>query len=181
MTWSGGRPSGPAVRPRSVLLAALGASFLFGLPGCSVMLHSPGPCMPPAYALDPAVVAPGGTLRVSAPDAACDPRYGQDAKVRIDLVNGRHEVLLSELAPMSDAGAFTHVLDIPATLKPGTYGISAAPDGVDWCDDTGHNNRLENPGIGDSGFGVARAACAVPQVGFRVTGQASATYLRWLP
>lgn len=170
MTWSGGRLSDPAVRSRAVLLAALGAASLWGLSGCSVVLHPPGPCMPPAYALDAAVVAPGGTLRVSAPEATCDPRYGQDAKVRVDLVNGRREILLSELAPMSDAGAFTHVLKIPATLKPGAYGISAAPDGMDWCDDTGRNNRLENPGFGGTGLGVVPAACAVPHVGFEVTG-----------
>lgn len=126
--------------------------------------------MPPAYILATAVVAPGGTLRISAPAATCKPRYGEDARVRIDLVNTRREVLLTELAAMSDAGAFTHALEIPATLKPGTYGISAAPDGVDWCDDTGRNNRLENPGFGDTGLRVVRTACAVPYVEFRVAG-----------
>lgn len=90
--------------------------------------------------------------------------------MRIDLVNGHQDVLLSELAPMSGAGAFTHTVEIPASLKPGTYGISAAPDGVDWCDDTGRNNRVENSGFKDTGLLVVRAACAVPRVEFRVTG-----------
>ena len=64
---------------------------------------------------------------------------------------------------MSDDGAFTHALDIPATLKPGTYGISAAPNSVDWRDDTGHNNRVENPRFGHIWLRVVRAACGLPR------------------
>ncbi|WP_411732585.1 hypothetical protein [Paeniglutamicibacter sp.] len=169
MTWKGATASGSAACARALLVAAVGAGALLGVSGCSVILHSSRPCMPPNYTLDSLVIAPGGTLRISAPDATCDPRYGEDAKVRIDLVNGHQDVLLTELAPMSDAGAFTHTMEIPASLTPGTYGISAAPDRVDWCDDTGHNNRVENPGFGDSGLLVVRAACAVPHVDFRVT------------
>jgi hypothetical protein len=159
----------PAGCARALLVAA-SAAILTGVSGCSIITGSSGPCMPPAYTLDSTVIAPGGTLRISAPDAPCNPRYGEDAKVRIDLVNGHQEVEFTELAPMSDAGAFTHSLEIPASLKPGTYGISAVPDGVDWCDDTGRNNRLENPGFGDTGLGVVRSSCAVPYVGFRVAG-----------
>ncbi len=170
MTWMETPVPGLAACRRGLLVATLGAGALLGLPGCSLMLHSSGPCMPPGYMLDSLVVAPGGTLRVSAPAATCNPRYGEAARVRIDLVDARQEVLLSELAPMSDDGSFSHVLDIPATLKPGTYGISAAPDSVDWCDDTGHNNRVENPGFGDSGLSAVRAACATPHVAVRVTG-----------
>lgn len=170
MTWIGASVSGSATCARALLVIAVGAGALFGVSGCSAIPQSSRPCMPPEYTLDSAVIAPGGTLRISAPDATCDPRYGEDAKVRIDLVNVRQEVLLTELAPMSDAGAFTHALEIPASLEPGSYGISAAPDGVDWCDDTGRNNRLENPDFGDTGLGVLRAACGVPHVGFQVTG-----------
>lgn len=109
-------------------------------------------------------------MRVSAPAATCNPRYGEAARVRIDLANARQEVLLSELAPLSDDGAFTHALDVPATLKPGTYGISAATNSVDGRDDTGHNNRVENPRFGHTWLRVVRAACGMPHVAFRVAG-----------
>lgn len=170
MTRMAAQAPGLGACARGLLVALLGTGALLGLPACSLLLHSSGPCMSPGYTLDSRVVAPGGTLRVSAPAATCNPRYGEAARVRIDLVNARQEILLSELAPMSDDGAFNHVLKIPATLMPGTYGISAAPDSVDWCDDTGHNNWVENPDFGDTGLGVVRAACAMPHVAFRVTG-----------
>ena len=104
---------------RALCAFALCVGTLPGISGCSALPHSFGPCMPPEYTLDSTTVAPGGTLRVSTPDATCNPRYGEDAKVRIDLVNERQEVMLSELAPMSDAGAFTHALAIPASIRAG--------------------------------------------------------------
>ncbi|GAA1858721.1 hypothetical protein GCM10009715_02760 [Paeniglutamicibacter psychrophenolicus] len=124
--------------------------------------------MPPAYTLDSSVVAPGGTLVVSAPEATCNPRYGDQARIRIDLLDEHHEVLLSVLASMSDTGAFTHAIELPTILRPGDYGISAFPEGVDWCDDTGRNNRVENPGFGTTGLGMLRVSCAEPFVGFQV-------------
>lgn len=161
-------PGSGAARTLCAFVLCVGT--LPGISGCSALSHSPGPCLPPKYTLDSTLVAPGGTLRVSAPDATCNPRYGEDAKVRIDLVNERQEVLLSEISPMSDAGAFTHTLAIPDALRPGTYDISATPDGVDWCDDTGQNNRLENPGFESTGMAVVRASCGIPYVHLRVTG-----------
>ena len=134
------------------------------------MLHSSDPCMPPGYMLGSLVVAPGRDIARfgSGSHVQSAPWRGSKSTDR----SGRRpqEVLLSELAPMSDEGSFSHVLDIPATLKPGSYGSSAAPDSVDWCDDTGHNNRVENPGFRDSGLSAVRAACATPHVAVRVTG-----------
>ncbi len=124
--------------------------------------------MPPAYTLDSPVVAPGGTLGISAPDATCNPGYGEDAKICIELVDDFQHVVTTELAPMSDAGSFTHGLRIPIGTKPGAYAITAMPDGVEWCDDTGRNNRLDGAAIGVNGMSTARASCAAPRVGFQV-------------
>ncbi|QXQ09752.1 hypothetical protein [Paeniglutamicibacter sp. Y32M11] len=46
----------------------------------------------------------------------------------------------------------------------------ARADGVDWCDDTGRNNRLASPGFVDTWVLVVLADCTVPHGEFRVTG-----------
>lgn len=142
--------------------------MLLAVAGCIAPIHTSTPCMPPAYTLDSPVVAPSETLGMSAPDATCNPRYGKDARVRIDLVDARQQVVLTELAPMSDAGSFAFDLRIPGGTKPGAYGITAMPNGLDWCDDTGSNNRLGGADTGIEGVAAARASCAMPRVGFRV-------------
>ena len=158
-----------ALRARVLLSGAFGASLMVAFAGCTAPVHTSAPCMPPAYTLDSPAVAPGETLRISAPAATCNPGYGKEAQVRIEVVNDRQQVVLTELAPMSDAGAFTHDLRIPGGTEPGAYGITALPDELDWCDDTGRNNRLGGTGIGIEGFAAARASCAVPRLGFQVT------------
>lgn len=70
---------------------------------------------------------------------------------------------------MSDAGTFAYALRIPDGTTPGDYGITAMPDGLDWCDDTGKNNRLDSAAIGIEGIAAVRASCAIPRVGFHIT------------
>ncbi|MFJ6415822.1 hypothetical protein [Paeniglutamicibacter sp. NPDC091659] len=149
-------------------LTLAGAASLL-VSGCQPPFSGAPPCMPPEYVLDSTSLKAGESLTVSAPDATCDPRYGERAQIQIDLLDEQNEALLTELAPMGDAGSFEHTLRIPATTKPGSYSISATPYGVDWCDDTGRNNRIENLGFGQSGMAVIRVACATPYVPFRVT------------
>ncbi|MGL3805324.1 hypothetical protein ACSYDW_04440 [Paeniglutamicibacter sp. R2-26] len=147
-----------------VLACALGVLAT----GCQPPFSGAPPCRPPAYVVDPARLQAGEPLTVSAPDATCDPRYGERARIRIELLDARNEVLLTELAPMGDAGAFEHTLLIPAGTKPGSYGISATPHDLDWCDDTGRNNRVGDPGPGRRGPAVVRVACATPYVAIEV-------------
>ncbi|GAA1498393.1 hypothetical protein GCM10009628_33970 [Paeniglutamicibacter kerguelensis] len=146
----------------------LGGGMLLATTACIPQYFGSRPCMPPDYVVAPSSLRAGEDLKISAPDATCDPRYGERAQIQIELLNGQNEVLLTKLAPMGDAGSFEHTLRIPATTKPGSYSISASPFNVDWCDDTGKNNRLENPGFGQSGVIEVRAACATPYVAFRV-------------
>lgn len=152
----------------NIAMLLLGGGMLLSTTACIPQYFGGQPCMPPNYTLDPSNVRAGSDLKISAPDATCNPRYGERAQIQIELLNGRNEVVLTELAPMNDAGSFEHTLRIPATTKPGSYSISATPYGVDWCDDTGRNNRIENPGFGQSGMAVIRVACATPYVPFRV-------------
>ena len=70
---------------------------------------------------------------------------------------------------MSDAGSFAYGLLIPEGTKPGDYGITAMPDGLDWCDDTGQNNRLDSAEKGVEGTAAVRASCGIPRVGFHIT------------
>lgn len=166
-------PPGPANRAKNRLictafgLTLAGAASLL-LSGCQPPFSGAPPCMPPDYVLEPSTVKAGSALKVWAPDATCNPRYGERAQIQIELLDEQNEVLLSKLAPMGDAGSFEHSLRIPADLKPGNYNISASPHGVDWCDDTGRNNRIENPDFGRSGVLVVRASCATPYEPFRV-------------
>lgn len=157
---------------RSAGLGALGACFLLVATACaqgSVTAADSQPCPPPAYTLGSATVAPGGELIISAPDATCDPRYGQDAQIQIELLDSANQVIDTKLAPMADAGSFDYAMKLPASLKPGTYGISATPHNLDWCDDTGKNNRTENPGFGTTGLVMVRASCVTPLEQLSVT------------
>jgi hypothetical protein len=122
-----------------LLSGAFGAGLVVTVAGYAAPVPTSVPCMPPAYTLDSPVSAPGGTLGISAPGATCNPGYGKDAVVRIELVENRQQDVLTELAPMSDAGAFTYDLRLPGGTKPGAYGITA------------------------------RASCAAPRIGFQVT------------
>lgn len=154
---------------RVLLSGAFGAGLVLAVAGCAAPIHTSDPCMPPAYTLESPVAAPGETLGISAPGATCNPGYGKDAQVRIELVDNQQQVVSTELAPMSDDGAFTHDLRIPGGTTPGSYGITAIPDGMDWCDDTGRDNRLCVADLGVNGISAARASCAVPRIGFQVT------------
>lgn len=147
-----------------VLACALGVLAT----GCQPPFSGAPPCRPPAYVVDPASVEAGETITVSAPDATCDPRYGERAQIQVELLDDQNEVILTELAPMGDAGSFEHTLRIPAGTKPGSYGISATPHDIDWCDDTGRNNRVGEPGAGQRGLAVVRALCVTPYVAIEV-------------
>jgi len=54
------------------------------------------------------------------------------------------------------------VFKVPAGMKPGKAGVTAVPHQLDWCDDTGRNNRLEGEGAVDAG--ITSASCVIPVV-----------------
>lgn len=153
-------------------LAIAGAGMLLGVTACAGGPGGPSgppPCPPPAYSLSAESVTAGGTLRVSAPEATCNPSYGNNAQIEIQLVDSKHKVIETKLAPMTDTGSFNYQLTVPSTLRAGTYSISALPHDLDWCDDTGVNNRLKKSSIQNSSVVVVRASCVTPFKDFKVT------------
>lgn len=124
-----------------VLLVTLCAvPVLAGFTACRDIFAAP-PCMPPEFSVSPAAARPGDQVTVSAPDTTCDARYGAEAQIQVELLDPYGTKVLQELAPMSDDGAFSFVFTVPAGVAPGKAGVTAHPYNVDWCDDTGVNNR----------------------------------------
>jgi len=132
--------------------------------GCGPSVGGAPPCSPPEYAVSPSSAKPGDTVTVSAPDATCDPRYGADARIRIVLVEAAGIEVLKTTAPMADAGGFSAAVEIPIQSAKGVMAVNAMPHGVDWCDDTGRNNRV---GRGD--LPLERASCALPTKPLNIT------------
>lgn len=50
---------------------------------------------------------------------------------------------------------FTYSFNIPAQATPGEVAVEAYPHNIDWCDDTGKNNR-----VSDAEIPLVRASCA---------------------
>ena len=120
--------------------AALALVFV---PGCAQVPRSDArPCFPPAYSVAPAQARVGERVVVSAPDATCDPQYGLGAQVEVSVVDAAGVEVLRERAPMNDAGGFSFAFNVPPGAAAGPGHVSAYPYGLDWCDDTGTNNRV---------------------------------------
>lgn len=126
------------MRPVAAFLAV--ALMALGVSGCRDVAGPP-PCMPPAYTVTPSEAKPGDEVTVSAPDTTCDARYGQGARIQVTFTDAAAVTVLEELAPMTDDGGFTFAFTVPAAAAAGEGGVSAVPYGLDWCDDTGVNNR----------------------------------------
>lgn len=142
-------------------MAAIAATFTVASVGCSFpgLGYAP-PCMPPAFSVSPLSAEPGEAVTVTAPDAGCDPRYGEDAEVRVWMTDAAGEQVLETLVPMNDAGGFTFVFDVPLEAASGAAAVSAVPHDVDWCDDTGRNNRVATGA--DDVVVLERASCVLP-------------------
>lgn len=139
-----------------VVLASLGLSSL-ALASCS----QPGlsqPCLPPPFTLSPATAKPGSSVTVSADDAGCNPRYGENAQIQVEVYDGSGAKVLEALAPMNDAGGFSVSVDLPAPAVPGEGMVAAYPYNLDWCDDTGRNNRVGARGAQE----IKLVSCAMP-------------------
>ncbi len=90
--------------------------------------------------------------------ASGNPSYGQDAKIEVTLTDAAGTEVFRQTAPMNNDGGFTFSFKVPAGMKPGKAGVTAVPYRLDWCDDTGRNNRLTRQGAGD----IARTSCVIP-------------------
>lgn len=132
------------------------------LAGASMVSCSQGsdsqPCMPPKFSLSQDAASPGGSITVSAADASCDPRYGENAQIQVEVMDGSGVKIVDELAPMNDAGGFSVQVEIPASAVPGPGSVSAYPYDLDWCDDTGKNNRVGAVG----GQDITLVSCVMP-------------------
>ena len=56
---------------------------------------------------------------------------------------------------MNDAGGFSATVEVPASAVPGAGMVSAYPYNLDWCDDTGRNNRV-------GAMEIQRISCVMP-------------------
>lgn len=98
------------------MLASLGLSCL-ALAACT----QPGmsqPCLPPSFSLSPATAKSGASITVAADDASCNPRYGENAQIQVEVYDGSGAKVLETLAPTNDAGAFSVSLDLPTDAVP---------------------------------------------------------------
>ncbi|PYI69839.1 hypothetical protein CVV68_01670 [Arthrobacter livingstonensis] len=115
------------------------------------------PCLPPPFSVSATTATAGATVTVAASDATCNPRYGKTAQVQVTLRDSNGVEIVKELAPMNDQGGFSVELHIPAAAAPGPAAVEAYPYNLDWCDDTGRNNRV---GRSATAPAIERVSCA---------------------
>ena len=154
----------PINRPFRTLIVA--AAVVVGMPalaGCGSSFRDDPPCLPPEFSASPASATVGDQVTVAADDSECNPRYGQDASIKITVTDSAGNQVIDTTAPMNDAGGFTYTFNVPADTAPGAGSIAAYPDGIDWCDDTGRNNRAQN-----DARTLTLVSCVMPQVSITV-------------
>ncbi|WP_104173031.1 hypothetical protein [Arthrobacter sp. Y81] len=98
-------------------------------------------------------------MSVTAPDADCDPRYGENARIHVTVTDAAGARILDATSPMNDAGGFTYSFNVPVNSAAGAATVTATPYNTDWCDDTGRNNRAGGP---DQAGGLTPASCVQP-------------------
>lgn len=113
--------------------------------------------MPPGFSVAPSNAKAGAEVTVSAPAADCNPRYGQNALIQVIVTDADGVKVIDTTAPMTDAGAFTYTFNVPPQTAAGDAAVSATPFDIDWCDDTGTNNRADG-----AAATLERASCATP-------------------
>jgi hypothetical protein len=86
-----------------------------------------------------------------------------NAQVQVSVTDKGRVKVINTTAPMTDSGAFSFTFIVPAKMAAGEAAVTAMPYNIDWCDDTGRNNRAE----GTTNFG--RASCAMPVESLTIT------------
>lgn len=164
-------PQDPARHRRVPVLAAARASLVLvvlAFSGCAGSSSGDGepPCFPPVFSVSPSSAKPGDTVTVKAPDADCNPRYGANARIQVTMTDAAGRDVLTATAPMNDAGGFSYSFEVPTGTAAGESALTAMPFNIDWCDDTGRNNRAA--GAGAAG-GFERMSCVIPQEPLAIT------------
>jgi len=151
---------------RPAVCATVGALVLAAsISGCSSSTGGEPPCFPPAYSLTPTTAAPGQSVTVAAPDAGCNPRYGKNARIQVSVTDATGVEVVNTTSAMNDTGGFTYTFVVPARTAAGDAAVTAVPYNIDWCDDTGRNNRV----AGAADVRLERVSCVVPMKPLTVT------------
>lgn len=154
-----------AGRRRSVAFAGCLALIAGTASGCASFPSSnEPPCGPPGFSVNPSSAKAGDKVTVTAPNADCNPRYGTDARIQVTVTDATSVQVISSTAPMNDAGGFSYSFDVPAQTAVGNATVTAMPYNIDWCDDTGKNNRA-----GGATRLLQRASCATPMASLGIT------------
>jgi hypothetical protein len=151
------RYSGSRTGGRFAVASMVGAALISAVGGCSSGPSVEPPCFPPDYSVTPTEARPGEMVTVAAPGADCNPRYGENARIQVVITDERGVETINTTAPMTDAGAFAYTFRVPAQMAVGEAAVTATPHQVDWCDDTGTNNRAEGAA------NLNRVSCAEPR------------------
>jgi hypothetical protein len=141
---------------RFSMVIVTGAALLAVAGGCTSSSGEP-PCLPPAYSVKPTSAKPGETVTVTAPAAECNPRYGTNALIQVVVTDAAGVQIINRTTQMTDAGEFTYTFNVPDRMAVGDAAVTAMPHNIDWCDDTGRNNRA-----GGETVTLEQASCAVP-------------------
>lgn len=138
----------------------LGATMLVGITGCGTAWGPGGQadtsCMPPHFTISPASAPAGSEVVIAAPSALCNPAYGAQAEIELEITDATGARILHTTAPMKDDGEFSYRYTIDAKAAPGVAQVVAYPHELDWCDDTGENNRLKGQSE------IQRTSCVIP-------------------
>ncbi len=126
--------------------------------GCSPSPFQEPPCFPPPYSVSPSAARPGESVTVQAQDAGCNPRYGANARIQISVADSAGAKIINTTSAMNDGGGFTYTFVVPARIAKGQATVTAVPYNIDWCDDTGRNNRV----AGSAVVLLQRASCVLP-------------------
>jgi hypothetical protein len=72
------------------------------------------------------------------------------------VTDGNGTEVINTTSPMTDAGEFAYTFTVPAETAVGEAAVTAMPHNLDWCDDTGRNNRVKGP------MNLDRTSCVMP-------------------
>ncbi len=66
--------------------------------------------------------------------------------------------MLNATAPMTNDGGFAYTFQIPGRTAAGKGAVTAVPYNINWCDDTGKNDRV----TGSVEAALERESCVLP-------------------
>ncbi len=116
----------------------LAAGLLLTAAGCATDGDPTARCLPARPTVQPAQVAVGGEVTLSAPAAGCDLGYDDGASYEVTLfLHGRADAVDLGDVDVDVDGSFRMTLTVPADAPPGPAALALAGSSYDDCDDTG--------------------------------------------